>query len=469
MIVFSLKQYSVQSHVFFILYLCTVLLGYPFIANGKEISLEQVMQQAIAHSHNVQLADIDVEISQYRLTESRAAYYPTLNLRYTNEWFDDLTDGNGDWDSVGGTVISATGSKWKNILGASLNYNLYDFGIRERQVDNARRDVAIAGLTRSQEGIDLALQVLDLYISGLKGQEEMQGQRLARELRQEIFSLSQRLHQAGSLDRMQMGEAAIAVAESSQRLDDLLMARAEILHGLTMLSGELYDEDETHFLTPHYIADINTLNVNGLPEIQAYDLAIRKKQAEYEIARNSYFPRVSLYSSYSFYGSDSSDWSQSISNMEEANLACGVTLDLNVFNGFADKANAARLQAEVRRMKVERSKKIAEHEANYRSLQHHAKLLAERRESHQRYRHDLEGQTEMADRLAKEQIQGRLATLNQRVAIAAKEIQISLQEIEQTATLLKLQILAGGEMEDGANLFMNALSRSGGATLGIGD
>ena len=459
MIVLKTVRHRLSNTSFLVVIVLTISFLCSSLVFAREISLEEVLQKTIIHSYDVQLADLDIEISQLRLTESRSSYFPTLNLRYTNEWFKDLTDGDGSLDSVGGTVISSSGSKWKNVLGATLNYNLYDFGVRKRLYDNARRDVAIARLTRNQEEINLSLQVLDLYIGGLKGQEELQGQQLAKELRQEIFGLSQRLHRAGSLDRIQMREAALAVAESNQRLDELIMERAEILHNLTMLSGEQYDEQQTRFVSPRPVPDINPVDITALPEIQAYELAIHKKQAEYEIASNSYLPRLSFYSSYSLYGSDSGDWSQAFSDLDETNFACGITLDLNVFNGLADQAKAARLQAEVRRLKVERDKKIAEHEKSYLSLQHHARLFTQRREQWQSYRNDLNDQADMADRLAREQLRNRLSLLNQQAALEAKELQTRLLEIDRAATLLKLQILAKGQ----------EASRTAGVSIGMGD
>lgn len=357
---------------------------------------------------------------------------------------------------MGGTVISASGSKWKNVLDASLQYNLYDFGTRKNLYDNARRDVAIARLTRSQEEISIRLQVLDLYNRGLKTQEELQSQELARDLQQEIFSLTRRLHRAGSLDRLQMGEAAIAVAEAAQRLDELTMARAEVLYGLTRLSGEVYDAALIRFTPLTSAPDVGRVDITALPEIQAYDLAIHKKQAEYEIARNSYLPRLSFYSSYSFYGSDSGDWSQSISNLDETNFSCGIMMDLNIFNGLADQAKAARLQAEMQRLKVEREKKIAEHETNYRSLQHHARLFAQRREQWQGFRDRLDSQAVMTERLASQQLRDRLSILNQQLDLTTKGLQVRLQNIDRAANLRKLQILAEGQYEDGANALMGS-------------
>lgn len=435
-------------------------------AIGQTLEFNTLLTRVYDHSHDLKLANVDIEINRQRLKETRAAYFPSLNLRYTNEWFEDLTDGGGSLDSVGGTVISASGSKWKNVLGASLHYNLYDFGARRNLYENARRDVAIARLTKSQGRISLGLQVLELYSQGLKSQEELQNQELVCGLRQEIFALSQRLNQAGGLDRLQMGEAAIAVAEAGQRLDELIMVQAEVLQGITRLSGEVYDVQSTLFSPLMPAGDISSFDITALPEIQAYNLAIAKKEAEYRVARTSYLPRFSLYSSYSFYGSDSADWSRSMDNLAETNFACGIMMDLNVFNGFADQAKAARLQAEVRRLKIEREKKIAEQEQTYRSLQHHARLFTQRSKQWQGFRDGLGSQAGMTERLAREQLEGRLSIINRQVELAAKGLQARLLAIDRATTLLKLQIMAEGQYEDGA---LTLKSYPPPSTIGTGD
>ncbi|MBU1059232.1 MAG: TolC family protein [Proteobacteria bacterium] len=438
-----------------VLLLATMVTPVPQ-ALAQTLEVHALLTKVFNYSHELQLTDVDIEINRQRLQETRAAYFPTLNLRYTNEWFEDLSDGDGSFDSVGGTVISANGSKWKNVLGASLQYTLYDFGARKSLYDNARRDVAIARLIRSQKEISLSLQVLELYSRGLKTQDQLLHQAFVHDLRQDIFALSQRLHQAGSLDRLQIGEAAIAVAEASQRLDELTMVRAEVLHNLTSLSGEEYDPQLIGFtsLTPG--ANMSEIDVTALPEIQAYNLAIDKKQAEYKIARTSYLPRLSFYSSYSFYGSDSGDWSQALSNLDETNFACGIMLDLNIFNGLADQAKAARLRAELQRLTIERKKKIAENETTYRSLQHHAQLLSQRREQWQDFRKGLDSQAVMTERLAREQVLDRLSSLNLEVDLAAKGLQARLQDRERAVNLLKLQILAKGQYGEGASVLMSS-------------
>lgn len=436
----------------------------------QTLDFNTLLSQVKNQSHDLKIAGVDIEINRQRLKETRASYFPTLNMRYTNEWFEDLTDGGGSLDSVGGTVISANGSKWKNVVGASLQYNLYDFGARKNLYANARRDVAIAQLTRSQEEISLSLQVLELYTRGLKTQEELQVQELARDMQQEVFTLSKRLHQAGSLDRLQMGEAAITLAEASQRLDELIMARAEVFHGLSRLSGEVYDAKLTRFAPLTVAADDESrVDITALPEIQAYDLAIAKKEAEYKVARTSYLPRFSFYSSYSFYGSDYSDWSQSLHNLDDTNFACGIMMDINVFNGFADQAKAARVRAEGQRLKVERDKKIAENENTYRSLQHHARLFSQRRVQWQGFREGLGSQAVMTERLAKEQLLDRLAILNRRVDLAAKELRVCIQDIDRASNLLKLQILAEGQYVDGATALMDASAGISFVNMGMGD
>jgi outer membrane protein TolC len=405
---------------------------------------QELQTKVLSHSHDLKLADIDIEISQHRVLETRASYYPVINVRYTNEWFEDFTAGTGAVDSVDGTVISSSGSRWKNVTGASLNYNLFDFGIRSGLYANAKRDVEINRLTAKQDEVDLKLQLLELYVEGVKVQERYEVQTVIHQMRRDIFILSKRLHKAGRMDRLEMGEAAIAVAEVVQQLDDLSMQRAEVLFMLSQLSGENYDEKLTTFSPFDVVMDVDHVDYGTLPDIQAYQLAINNKQVESRIASKSYLPRFTFYSNYNFYGSDNADWTQSVSNVRNTSFSCGITLNINLFNGFADQAKARRLQAEAERLKVERDKKMAEHENRYRTLQHHTELYGRSSAQWQQFKGVLDNQASMTERLADEQIVDRVSLLNQQLQLLTKEQQVRMQVIDHHATLLRLQILGQG-------------------------
>lgn len=446
-----IMRYVWQLFVIILLFSCL-----PEQAMCQNLNYLALQNKVLSHSHNLKLAAIDIEISLQRQVETKASYYPVINVRYTNEWFEDFTAGTGAVDSVDGTVISSSGSRWKNVAGASLTYNLFDFGIRSGLYANAKRDVEINRLTAKQEEIDLRLHLLDLYVEGLKVQERYEVQTVSHKLRRDIFILSKRLHKAGRMDRLELGEAAIAVAEVVQQLADLSMQRAEVLFTLSQLSGENYDEQFTQFSPFDVAMDVDHVDYGALPDIQAYQLAINNKQVESRIASKSYLPRFTFYSNYNFYGSDNADWTQSVTNVRNTSFSCGISLNMNLFNGFADQAKARRLQAEVERLQIERDKKMAEHETHYRTLQHHTELYGRSREQWQQFKGVLDNQASMTERLADEQIVDRVSLLNQQLQLLAKEQQVRLQVIDHRATLLRLQILGQSYGEQGGLLTVDS-------------
>lgn len=413
----------------------------PMWVDAATLEFNRLCQEVLAHAYDIKLADKEVEISQQRVSEATAAYYPTLSLRYSNEWFKDLTESSSGLDSVGGTVISSTGSKWKNVATMSLNYTLYDFGTRSRRVDNAKLETEKTRRQKLQREQELSLQLLDLFSTGCRLQTQGALQRQRLELSQERYGVGQRLYAAGTLDRIKVGELAIDVAEASLRAEQLEHQFVDLLWAVTELSGQHYDPASTYF-SSLFPTSAAAITISLLPEVQALDLAIALKQNEHDMALRRFLPTLNLYSSYTYYGSDPSDWSQAFSDMEETNFFCGVTLDINLFNGFADVAQLRRLKLEKEHLHLQREKKIAELSTRYHALKYRSDQSRHRADQWSRTRQTLAGQEEMMNRLSQQQLLDQLTQIGQQLDLLDQQLQVQLDEIEHVTALNQLTILS---------------------------
>ncbi|MBI5558272.1 MAG: TolC family protein [Deltaproteobacteria bacterium] len=341
----------------------------PCQGQARELTFTEILEQAVANSHDLTMSTLDVEISEQRLAEAGAMYWPTLSLRFTNEYLYDLSKEATGTVSVGETIIPGNDSTWQHSVALAAQYLLYDFGARPRKYQNVERGVMLAGHTKAQRLIDLKIEVLSLYGNGLRLHKQMEIWSSLLNLRQEVYQLTQRLVAAGNKGRLEQGNAAISVAEALQTRETLRLEMADVLEKLTYYTGTSYQAGEVRFADfPAETGQEISADVLNLPGIKAYDVAIAQKKTEYEIALRQWLPTFTLYSAYHLYGDDPTNFTGSIENLAEKNTTIGVMLNMNLFNGFSDRAKVARLDTELRRLQAEKAKKVAEDEQKLRSL-----------------------------------------------------------------------------------------------------
>ncbi|WP_321532212.1 TolC family protein [uncultured Desulfuromonas sp.] len=430
------KRYHIWMRVLLLVLFCII----PRQGKAGTLEFNQLRREILAQAYDVKLAAKEIDISQQRIREAGAAYFPALSFRYSNEWFKDFTESSGGLDSVGGTVISSSGSKWKNVATLSLNYTLYDFGTRSLRVDSAKLETEQTRRQKEQREQDVSLQVLDLFARGwrLQTQQNIQQQRL--ELAEERYALGQRLYQAGTMDRIKVGELAIDVAETRLLVEQLQRQFVDVLWALTELSGHCYEPTTT--FVPLGASDAASVTIALLPEVQALDLAIETKQNEVDMALRRFLPTLNLYSSYTFYGRDSSDWSQAFSDLDDTNFSCGITLDVNLFNGFGDLAQFERLKLEKEHLQLQREKKVAELTTRYQTLKYRADQSPDKKQRWSHTRRTLEEQRDMMTRLSQQQLRDQVTQIGQQLDLLEQQLQVRLDEIEQMTALNQLTLLS---------------------------
>lgn len=414
-------------------------------AHAKTLTFEKVLQQAVNHSFDLKISVLDVEIGEQRLVEVRSNYLPTLSVQLAGEYLYDFNNNATGTVSVGDTVISGNESTYQDSLSLSAGYLLYDFGARSLKYQNAERDLQEAHIRADQALVDLRDQTLSVYGRGLILHKQLMAWRILLKQRNEVYRLTQRLQTAGTMGKVELGNAGIAVAEAVQTLTSYQLDMEGVAQDLSYLTGRKYDALNLVFadLQPAAFSAAGT-DVNNLPEIKVYAVEIEKKKTEYQIARREWLPTLNLYSSYRMYGNDTSSAVESFGNMRERNVTIGVVLDMKIFNGFSDRAKVERLQRELRRLEVERDKKIADKRRLVNTLAEKAGIYNRCANDWQFSRELLNKQGAMTERLAGQLVIDRISFLQQQGKQLEKSLDLQVKQVERTMNTLQLQLLALG-------------------------
>ncbi len=417
----------------------------PCFGQTQDLNFSEILEQALFHSYDLKIGWLEKKIRGERLAEVKATYYPTLSLGFTNEYLHDLGKGDVNTVSVGETIISGNESTFQHSVALTGQYLLYDFGARGLKFQNAERDIELAQHTTAQRLIDLKIEVLLLFQTGLQLQKKIEAESDILGLRKEVYQFTLRLVESGSKDKPAQGMAAIAVAQALQNCEALQLEMVTELEKLAFHTGKNYQMTEVRFNDfPEQTGTYAMADISKLPEIMAYDVAIEQKKAEITIAQRNWLPTLSLYSSYRMYGNDRDSFLNSFESLEEKNVTIGLMVKMNLFNGFSDEAKAKRLEKELEKLQIEKAKQVAKDEYKVRTLEQKSRLFEQGLENSNAYRAALNDQGTMGKRLSGQQMIDRISLLQQKEAQMEKHLILALADVERCVNALQLQILAEG-------------------------
>ena len=221
----------------------------------------------------------------------------------------------------------------------SVSQTVYDFGGTRSQVRAATLESEIAGEDERRARRNVVAGVAGAYFAAILAKQRLTVAQeavrsaeadltTAQTVRQAGLStdadvLSVRVHLAGMREREIQARYAVDTAQAA--LDDALGLPLETKHDLS---------------TPLTEAKLGSADLEGLDKSAVQDraearqaaLAVRVNEAESSAARSALFPKISVR------GAFEAD-RQTFATKGGANWLFGVSLDWNVFNGFADRSH----------------------------------------------------------------------------------------------------------------------------------
>ncbi len=408
------------------------------------LSFDHILEQALAHSWDLRIAQKEIDISRYALLETKSLYYPTLSVRFDNQYVNDLTDGD-NVISVGDQVVRVDGSTFQHSFGVGMNYLLYDFGAHGLRVNNAKKDVRIAALNRDRSFVETKLNVLDAYGRCIELSRRWNSAKETLRHRRNLYTLTCKLRKSGSVGQVEVNDAALALAEALTQQEVLRRRFEETLFNLSFFTGEDYDPEIIDFTPlPTPPDPLNPPRPGLLAEIRAYDEEIRKLKAERNILQRSMLPTISLAANFRMLGSDEDSFTTSLEDLESRDTSVALVARWEIFSGFRDVARLKRLLKEVEHLSLEKERRLhdrkREIDAAYQTYR-----LARAAEPDLRERENiLERRAETDTRLAEKQITDRITYLQREIDFMEQQLAVTLERMEGRLAGLRLKFWQEG-------------------------
>jgi outer membrane protein len=344
---------------------------------------------------------------------------------------------------VGNTVL-VQNTMYQNSLSLSATYTLFDFGVRDRRVFIAARDVEAKKAMLLRSVRDTRISILKLYGELLITHRQLECNLELLTLHKQLTLTKERLYQGGTISRIEVVDEALKTVRIVDTLESLQLRMRTLLHDLSIHTGEEYHTEGLK------VADLKDpgearepFQVERLPEHRVYENEIEKKKAELDALKRERLPQFAFYSTYAWYGSDLNAYAGSIHDVKPRNFFVGVSATLPLFDGFKNSAQIERAGLEMDRLKVEREKKLTELTYRYATLAESQRTYAESARNQTEMLAKIATKLSMSERLSERQIIEYADLLAQRIELVSQRFELMKTTITKSATARELQILSG--------------------------
>lgn len=408
-----------------------------------KISFDDVLSKAEAHSYDLQISDFNVLIAKQGVRGARSEYYPKLIAIAGTEYTKNYRDARESTVmSIGESFINPY-TRYQSILGVTLNYNLFDFGVRRNNLNAAKEDVFVKELETEQKRQDLNLTIIDTYskILMLKKQIELNKQILA--LENKTLGYKKRLFDAKEISKTEYDDQVVKAEEVNKRIFEIKQTMAESLNWLEFYTGEKYDINN---LTVADLGktDYDVLNMDDYTKSvtwKIYEKQLKKKGFEIKAAQRNNYPKINAYGRYYLYGANHSSYNDSLGDIEPSNLTVGANLTWMMFDGMKNRSNIQKNILEYRQLKVERDKAIAELMTKLATMRTNLLYLDKQIESNYKIIKQLNSKENSVHRLVAQKLVSPIDENDAKVKTLEQKIELTKNTVTELAIQRGIQVL----------------------------
>lgn len=433
-------------------------------AMAETLTYRTTLQKAVENSFDIKIASLDIDISKAELKATRSDLFPLIYAQANTEYNNGLGN-QSNINYVGNTVVSSY-TQYRDLFSLGLQYNLFDFGATRKKVLIARKDVEQKKVMVDLQTKDLKLKILDLYTKILQYNDELKTKAEILKVYEEMFEAKERLFRSGINDKISVMDEAVKIARTQSDIEESKLELIKFLNDLSVYTLQKYKLENLEVLDfeelniQNDIVPINafqplqakvqeeenlnlTFNPQNSLEAKYYDFELEKKKAELEMYKKQRYPAFKFYTNYLFYGQDPDNYFSSYSNFKQTSLAFGISGSFALFDGFKNKANKEKAALEIKKIQLEKEKKLrelqTEYEKTYAAYQTYSKELIVKKELLNKIKEKLND----VDRMYKNGFIERNELLIAKADLLNQEFDLEKNIIDISSKIKEIEIMTG--------------------------
>ena len=409
---------------------------------ATSISFDDVLKKAKEHSYDLQIADYNVLISKQEVRGAKSEYFPKLNFMAGTEYTRNFRDVNETTVmSIGDAFINPY-TRFQSVLGISVMYNLFDFGVRSDNLKIAKEDVALKELEVQQQLQEMNLTLLDSYTKILVTTKQIELNKKILDIEEKNLDMKERLFNAKEISKTDYNDAKAQVSKTKANIADLKSIREDALNWLSFYTGESYDSNnlkvEELKKTSFDVLAFQDYTKSAIWKIHEKNIA--KKELELSVAKKNYLPKVNAYGRYYLYGSNHNNYGKAL-GIEPSNMSFGASMNMPVFDGFKNSALIKKTELELKQLQLERDKAIAELMTRLASMRSNLIYLDEQICENTKTLSELSDKEKSLHRLVSKKISSPIEENEAKIEFLNQQIEYDKNDITRNAIVKGIEIL----------------------------
>jgi len=329
-----------NKHVVFTIIFSTQLYSIDFV------QLKAFLEE---NSKQLEFKKYDIDISKKDLDIIKSENYPTISIGFNIEKSESLED-TLFGSSVGDNSL-VTSSLKKSYSAVNLNYNLYSFGRFDKRKEIQKYAINTNKNEYCLEKKNLTLNLLELYNNSLNYQIKIENLKKIIDKKSIIYNYKEKLFNSGNISKLEVTKSAIEVADLYSQISENKKELKSLINQIRLLTNYNFSKNEN--LEPLLLQESedevkfeNTINAKTiLSQIQA-------KKSEVLLQEKEFLPNLNLYSKYDVYGYDKDSYKTSIEDMKENSYKFGLSLSLNLFDGFKTSSEKEKTLLQLKQLQT---------------------------------------------------------------------------------------------------------------------
>ena len=207
------------------------------------ITYDEILKQAKTQSYDIQIADFDIFIAKQGVRTARSEYFPKINASIGTEYNKNFKDITSSAMSVVGDTFVNPYTRYQSLMGITLTYNVFDFGVRKSKMDIAKEDIQIKELLEKEQFQELELTIIDTYTKLYLLKKQIEINEKILELAKKNLEYKTRLYNAKEISKIDLEDQKIEVKKYEQKLLELQSLAQESLNWITFYTKQEYQLD----------------------------------------------------------------------------------------------------------------------------------------------------------------------------------------------------------------------------------
>lgn len=413
--------------------------------------LRELMGKARAHAYEVQMAGMERGIRGQERRIERSEYYPRINLYAGSEYTHNMREGRmGAVTTVGEMFINPY-TRYQTLLGITMSYNVYDFGVRRGRMEMAKRSEEIGEIAEREGLRAVYVKVIEKYSGIILLKREIEIKEGIVEQIERKLAMKRRLNGAGEISSIEIKEEEIELAGERKELLEMEERMEGECEELSYYIGERYEvgrlSDEEMRAEREKEIEVGEEDYERSEVNQIYGKEIARKEAEIAVLRRSRYPKLVAYGRYYMYGSDRNNYGGSLGDIGLSNYTIGGSLSMPIFDGMRNREEIRKAEMEKRRLEIEREKAVEEYRRRVEGLVRELRYERERIAQSEEQMKCIEERKKMKERLReKSEIDG-IAIVEEEIARLERARELIREEVSEYAIRKTLEIMLTPALE----------------------